>query len=293
MVRLNNYCREVNVKAEIVAKLESFNPYSVKDRVALAMIEAAERSKKLRDGSVIVEPTSGNTGIGLAAVAAVKGYRVILTMPDTVSLERRAVLTALGAEVVLTDGKDGMRGAIAKAHEIALVTPRSFMPLQFENKANAAVHKRTTAKEIWAATDGNVDIVVAGIGTGGTITGVGEALKAKNSQIRIIGVEPSESPVLNGGDPGMHGIQGIGAGFSPKILNRTVVDEVITVSTHEAMAAARACARFEGIMIGISGGAALFAATKAAQEPRNRVKRIVVIMPDTGERYLSVPDLFV
>jgi len=288
MTRLNKYCAAAGVKAEIIAKLESFNPYSVKDRVALAMVEAAEKAGKLDEGGIIIEPTSGNTGIGLAMVAAVKGYRLILTMPDTMSYERRALLKALGAEVVLTDGASGMRGAIEKAKELARKIEGSFIPAQFENKANAAVHRRTTAKEIWAATDGELDIVVAGIGTGGTISGVGEALKAKNYKIKIIGVEPEESNVITGGQARPHGIQGIGAGFVPKVLNQDVIDEVVTVGTDEAVAAAHLCARTEGILLGISGGAALSAATKIALRPNNRAKRIVVIMPDSGERYLSV-----
>ncbi len=287
LVRLNKYCNETAVRAEIVAKLESFNPYSVKDRVALSMIETAEKSKKLKDGGIIIEPTSGNTGIGLAAVAAVKGYRLILTMPDTMSVERQQLLSALGAEIVLTDGKRGMQGAIERAHELLLQNPGAFMPNQFNNKANSNAHKKTTAREIWAATGGELDIVVIGVGTGGTITGVGEALKAKNPKIKIIGVEPAESPVLSGGEPGAHGIQGIGAGFVPKILNLKVIDEIVTVTTHEAMAAARVLAKTEGILIGVSGGAALFAATKIASRPHNRIKRIVVIFPDSGERYMS------
>ena len=292
MTRLNRYCAAAGVKAEIIAKLESFNPYSVKDRVALAMVEAAEKAGKLREGGIIIEPTSGNTGIGLAMVAAVKGYRLILAMPDTMSAERCLLLRALGAEVLLTDGRDGMRGAIEKARELAQKLPGSFTPFQFENKANPAAHKRTTAKEIWAATDGKLDVVVAGIGSGGTISGVGEALKAKNYKIKIIGVEPGESNVITGGQAGPHGIQGIGAGFVPKNLNQSVIDEVITVSTSEAMTAARLCAKTEGILIGISGGAALCAATKVAQQPNNRAKRIVAIIPDSGERYLSVKGLF-
>ncbi|HOX33236.1 MAG TPA: cysteine synthase A [Spirochaetales bacterium] len=274
--------------ALVLAKLESFNPFSsVKDRIGLAMIEAAERAGALKAGSVIVEPTSGNTGIALAAIAAAKGYRIILTMPETMSVERRKLLAAYGAELVLTEGPKGMKGAIAKAEELAASTPNAFMPMQFDNPANPEVHRRTTAEEIWRDTGGKVDIVVAGVGTGGTITGLAEALKARKPGLLAVAVEPLDSPVLSGGQPGPHKIQGIGAGFVPKVFNRGAIDEIIQARHEDAGAVARKLAREEGILVGISSGAALWAALELAKRPANRGKTIVVILPDTGERYLS------
>jgi len=275
-------------RALVLAKLESFNPFSsVKDRIGLAMIEDAERRGALKEGSVIVEPTSGNTGIALAAVAAAKGYRVILTMPETMSVERRKVLAAYGAELVLTEGPKGMKGAIAKAEELAASTPNAFMPMQFDNPANPEVHRRTTAEEIWRDTEGKVDIVVAGVGTGGTITGLAEALKARKPGLLAVAVEPADSPVLSGGQAGPHKIQGIGAGFVPKVLDRGAIDEIMQARHEDAGAAARALAREEGILVGISSGAALWAALELAKRPGNEGRTIVVILPDTGERYLS------
>lgn len=290
MLELTGYNRAVGLEARLVAKLESFNPLSsVKDRVALALIEEAEKSGRLKENSVIIEPTSGNTGIGLASVAAAKGYRIIIVMPDTMSTERRSLLIALGAELVLTEGAKGMSGAIAKAEGLANEIPNSFIPGQFVNPANSGIHRCTTAMEIWNDTDGKVDIFVAGVGTGGTITGVGEGLKAQNPNIQIVAAEPADSPVLSGGNPGPHKLQGIGAGFIPEIYKKEVVDEIITVTTKEAFTAARAVAKKEGMLIGISSGAALHVARTVAERPENKGKLIVVLLPDTGERYLSTP----
>ncbi|MDR0327192.1 MAG: cysteine synthase A [Planctomycetaceae bacterium] len=275
-------------KADVLVKVESFNPAgSVKDRVAIAMIEAAEKNGILKPDTVIVEPTSGNTGIGLALIAAVKGYRLILAMPDTMSMERRKLLKAYGAELLLTDGKLGMKGAIEMAKTVAKGIPNSFIPQQFENPANPAYHRRTTAEEIWRDTDGQVDVLVAGVGTGGTITGVGGLLKERKPSVKIIAVEPEESPVLSGGSPGPHKIQGIGSGFIPAILNREVIDEIITVLSEEAGATARSAALEEGLLVGISSGAALKAALDLSRSPKYEGKMIVTVLPDTGERYLS------
>jgi len=274
--------------AEIAAKLEFFNPLSsVKDRIGLAMIEDAEKRGTLKKGSVIIEPTSGNTGIALAFVAAVKGYRLILTMPETMSVERRKLLFSLGAEIVLTDGPKGMRGAVEKTEELAGQTKNAVILQQFKNPANVAIHRRTTAEEIWKDTDGKVDVFIAGVGTGGTITGVGDALKKKKPGVRIVAVEPETSPVLSGGQPGRHGIQGIGAGFVPDIFNRNVVDEIIRVKDDDAGKTARELARKEGIFAGISSGAALWAAIEVSKRAENKGTLIVVLLPDTGERYLS------
>lgn len=286
LVRLNR--TSAGLQAEVLLKLELFNPGgSVKDRIGLAMIQEAEKSGKLKPGSVIIEPTSGNTGIGLASVAAARGYRLILTMPETMSMERRKLLAAYGAELVLTPGSQGMAGAIRKAEELAAEIKGSFIPQQFKNPANPDIHRQTTALEIWNDTDGKVDLVVAGVGTGGTITGVAEVLKSKKNSIKAIAVEPADSPVLSGGQPGPHQIQGIGAGFVPETLNTKIIDEVITVTTEEAFNASRKLAREEGILVGISSGAALHAALQVAARPENKEKMIVVILPDTGERYLS------
>lgn len=287
IVRLNRITK--GCVAEVAAKLESFNPlHSVKDRIGFAMIEAAERDGSLNPGVTIVEPTSGNTGIALAFVAAAKGYKLILTMPETMTQERRTILKALGAEIVLTPGPKGMKGAIEEAARIKSEHPEYFMPQQFENPANPDIHRKTTAEEIWKDTDGKIDIFVAGVGTGGTITGVGEVLKKRKPSVKIIAVEPAASPVLSGGQPGPHIIQGIGAGFVPKVLTK-IYDEIIKVTNEDAQATTRLLARMEGIFAGISSGAACFAALEVGRRPENKEKLIVVIFPDTGERYLSTP----
>ncbi len=277
-------------KGKIVAKLESFNPGgSVKDRIGFAMIKAAEDAGLVNKDTVIIEPTSGNTGIALAMVSAARGYRLILTMPETMSVERRQLLKAYGAEIVLTSGAQGMKGAIAKADELAAQTPNSFVPQQFNNPANPAVHRATTAEEIWRDTDGKVDIVVGGVGTGGTVSGTGQVLKRRKPSVRVVAVEPDESPVLSGGNPSPHKIQGIGAGFVPQVYDKDVVDEIVRVKSEDAFAASRQLARSEGLLVGISSGAAFYAARQIASRPENKGKLIVVILPDTGERYLSTP----
>lgn len=290
LLELTHIERKENLEARILGKLECFNPGgSVKDRIAKAMLEDAEAKGRLKAGTVIIEPTSGNTGIGLASVAAARGYRTILVMPETMSVERRQLMRAYGAELVLTEGAKGMKGAIAKAQELAEEIPNSFIPGQFENPANPGAHRCSTGPEIWADTDGQVDIFVAGVGTGGTITGVGEYLKSKNPAVKVVAVEPSSSPVLSGGSAGAHKIQGIGAGFVPPVLNTEVYDEIIRVSNEDAFDSARRVAQLEGILVGISSGAAVWAAVQLAKRPENRGKTIVALLPDTGERYLSTP----
>lgn len=290
LLKLTNFIADKGLDATIYGKLEYFNPAgSVKDRVAKAMIDDAEAKGILKPGSVIIEPTSGNTGIGLAAVAASRGYKIVLTMPETMSIERRNLLKAYGAQLVLTDGSKGMKGAIAKAQELAAETPNSFIPGQFTNMANPAAHRSTTGPEIWDDTDGKVDIFVAGVGTGGTISGVGEYLKSKNPNVKVVAVEPAGSPVLSKGTSGPHKIQGIGAGFVPDTLNTAIYDEIIAVEDKDAFETGRTLARKEGILVGISAGAAVFAAADLAKRPENKGKIIVALLPDTGERYLSTP----
>ncbi len=288
LLQVNNYAEKKGLVATVIVKLESFNPASsVKDRIALAMIEDAEDRGVLKEGVEIVEPTSGNTGIGLAMVAATKGYKLTLTMPETMSVERRNLLKALGAHIVLTPGSEGMKGAIAKANELAAEKGNVFIPQQFENGASPLIHERTTGEEIWRDTDGKVDILVSGVGTGGTVTGAGKTLKKHNPDIQVIAVEPTDSAVLSGGSPGPHKIQGIGAGFIPKVYENSVVDQIITITNDEAILTSREVAQQEGLLVGISSGAILYAATKVALLPENKGKTIVAVLPDTGERYLS------
>ena len=288
LLQLSNYSDNKHLLANVIVKIEAFNPAGcVKERIALAMIEDAEKQGLLKPGAKIIEPTSGNTGIGLAMVAAIKGYKLILTMPETMSVERRTLLKALGAEIVLTPGVDGMKGAIAKAQQLAEESVQAFIPQQFDNPSNPEIHRTTTGEEIWRDTDGQVDIFVAGVGTGGTVSGVGQALKAHNPNVKIVAVEPSDSPVLSGGNPGAHKIQGIGAGFVPKNYYASVIDEIIQVSNDNAILTARQLAQQEGLLVGISSGAAAYAATQLALRPENKGKNIVALLPDTGERYLS------